>query len=153
MWCSLLRVWDVNSSILIQGPFTDHKYEVISVEFSLNGKKIISGGWGAFSCVWDVDTGALLSGPTLQHAGGSLAVTFTPASKYNALSPDGKWLAGYTFQDVADRTICWNLGTREVVANFKAHTDLLQSVTFSPDSRFFLFGSPDQIIQVFTINS
>jgi WD40 repeat protein len=148
-----VRVWDVDSGRLIQGPLTKHTDTVYLVEFSPDGKRLVSGAWGGYFCVWDVDTGSLVSGPLHQHAEGSLAVALTPTSTFSAVSPDGKWLAGYSSMEITSRTIqVWDSTTAQVVANFDAQTKMLQSVTFSPDSKHILVSSPDNIIRVYAVN-
>jgi len=146
-----VRVWDAKSGGLVQGPLRSHKSQVAFVGFSPNRKRIVSADVHHNVCVWNADTGALVSGPSSRHAEGALAVVFTPNCTLSAVSPDGKWIAAYA--DTTWRTVnVWDSKTGQLAASLDGHTDDLNSITFSPDSRRILMSSDDKTIHVHTFD-
>jgi len=150
-WDKTVRIWNAKSGRLVRGPLEGHSNAVNFVAFSPDSRRIISISQFGEVCVWNADTGALVSGPSLQHAEGALAVVFTPNSTFSAVSPDGKWIAAHA--DTTWRTVnVWDSKTGQLAASLDGHTDDLNSITFSPDSRRILTSSYDKTIRVHTLD-
>ena len=141
-----VRVWDAMSGRLVLGLKGCGEF----VAFSPDSKRIILSSQFGVVSVWNADTGVLVAGSSLRHAEGALAVVFAPKSSRSAVSPDGRWIA-----DVAiDRVVhVWDSKTGQVAASLKEHTDIVKSITFSPDSRRVLTASCDKTIRVHTLDS
>ncbi|KIM87190.1 hypothetical protein PILCRDRAFT_815665 [Piloderma croceum F 1598] len=146
-----VRVWDANSGRLVWGPLTGHEHSVVYVGFSPNAKRIVSTSWEGNTCIWSAETGALLSGPSLQHAEGAITVAFTSNSTRYAISPDGKWIAAYA-DNKCTKVHVWASTTGQLATSLDVHTDIVTSMTFSPDSRRILTSSNDKTIHVQTLN-
>jgi WD40 repeat protein len=127
-----------------------HTSGVYFVAFSPDGQKIVSLSRDLDVCVWDTATGALVSGPSKQHAEGVLAAIFMPVSTYCALSSNGKWIAGGPGTFAFGPLQVFDSKTGLLVAEFD-HTAIIDSVTFSPDSKRVLVTYDDGIIQVYNI--
>jgi WD40 repeat protein len=128
-----------------------HPNEVLFVAFSPDSRRIISTSFLGHVCIWNADTGALVSGPSLQHTEGALAVAFTPNSTDCPVSPDGKWIAAYA--DTTWKTVnVWDSKTGQLVVSLDGHTERVNSITFSPDSRHILTSSHDKTICVHTLD-
>jgi WD40 repeat protein len=146
-----IRIWNVKSGRLVHGPLKGCLDPVSFVAFSPDSRRIISASTFGHVCNWNTDTGVLVSGPSLRHTEGALAVVFTPNTTYSAVSPDGKWMVA-----VADTTWrivnVWDSKIGKLVVSLDGHTDEVNSITFSPDSRRILTSSDDKTIRIHTLN-
>lgn len=70
----------------------------------------------------------------------------TKADKYTqlAISPNGAYLV---VGDVAKKPTVWNIGTYDLNSTLVGHQGNVQTVDFSPDSRYILTGSTDKMIK------
>jgi WD40 repeat protein len=142
-----VRIWDVKSGRLVRGPFEGHNF----VAFSPDGKRIVSSSRGGSVFVLDADSGVLVSGPSRQHTQAAVAVSFVSSSTPCAVSPDGKWILGYSSSNRPSIHV-WASETGLLATRFKAYTHSLQTVTFSPDSRRILSSSSDKTIRIHSLN-
>lgn len=144
-----VRIWGVESGDLIHGPLDGHRAAVYSVAFSPDGRRIISAEWGGDVCVWNTTTGALLSGPSKQHGTKTLAaVSASSSTRYCAVSPDGKWIAGHKDRHLNIIEV-WDSNMGQCVATYsERHRDYVYSISFSPDSGRILTASNDNTIGV-----
>ncbi len=105
-----------------------HDNLVTSVNFSPDGKTLVSGSWDGTIKLWNVETGKEIR--TLKgHDGYVLSVNF---------SPDGKTLVSGS----DDNTIkLWNVETGKEIRTLKGHDSSVLSVNFSPDGKTLVSGS------------
>jgi WD40 repeat protein len=104
-----------------------HSGSVKSVNFSPDGKQVVSGSRDNTVRLWDAATGALLQ--TLEgHSDCVRSVAF---------SPDGKQVISSSY----DKTVrLWDAVTGALLQTFEGHS-LINSVEFSPDSKQVISGS------------
>jgi WD40 repeat protein len=145
-----IRVWDTRSGRLIHGPLREHEDPVYFVAFSLDGKRIVSLHKDGAVCVWDTDTGALLCGPTGWSTTVAVPMVFTPNSKLQAVSPDGKRFVYCLINSCAVQIV--DLRTGKDGGTFNVHTDQVRSVAFSPDGKRILTASDDKTIRIHVFN-
>ncbi|KIN96793.1 hypothetical protein M404DRAFT_162311, partial [Pisolithus tinctorius Marx 270] len=69
-----VRVWDVEGGVQIGSPLEGHTSGVLSVAFSPDGKRIVSGCWDNTVRVWENEQLALIVSPP-----SSMLHPFTPA--------------------------------------------------------------------------
>ncbi|EIM89586.1 WD40 repeat-like protein [Stereum hirsutum FP-91666 SS1] len=115
---------------------------VLSVAFSPDGTKIVSGSIEHTLRMWDVESGEEVSKPFEGHTDSICSVAF---------SPDGtKIVSGST-----DRTIrVWDVESgKEVSKPFEGHIDNVWSVAFSPDGTKIVSGSSDRTIRMWDVES
>ena len=139
-----VRIWDINSRRLVHAPLMDSngRQSIHFVGLSPDEKMVVAGGVDGELCTWNRETGTLVSGPSQQHAEGSTAVKFVAMSTFSAVSPDGNWAVANGVQSDMGRPVqVWNIKTGQQVANLKTDCKVLQSVTFSPDSKYILFAT------------
>ncbi|KAB5591856.1 Vegetative incompatibility protein HET-E-1 [Ceratobasidium theobromae] len=132
-------VWvrDSQTGAVVAGPFEGHTSSVLSVAFSLDGTRIVSGSNDRTILVWDSQTGSIAAGPFEGHTSSVLSVAF---------SLDGTRIVSGS----NDRTIrVWDLQTGSATASpFEGHTSSVLSVAFSPDGTRIVSGSDDNTIRV-----
>src|SRR5205085_1096255 len=108
-----------------------HSYWVMSVAYSPDGTKLVSGSQDGTARVWDTATGQLAH----ELAGHSLMIQGV------AWSPDGKWLASIA----GDRSLrLWYAADGKVLSSAQPHTGNLFAVAFHPDSRTVAVGGGGQ---------
>ena len=117
-----------------------HDNLVISVNFSPDGKTLVSGSWDKTIKLWNVETGKEIR--TLKgHDELVRSVNF---------SPDGKTLVSGSL----DKTIkLWNVETGEEIRTLKGHDSYLSSVNFSPDGKTLVSGSDDNTIKLWNLGT
>jgi WD40 repeat protein/ribosomal protein S27E len=108
---------------------------VLSVAFSPDGKRIVTGGWDKTLKVWDATSGQ----ETLSlkgHTGGVLSVAF---------SPDGKRIVSGSW----DKTLkVWDAVSGQDKLTLKRDSDRVLSVAFSPDGKRIVSGNGDGTLKV-----
>ncbi|WP_110580089.1 nSTAND1 domain-containing NTPase, partial [Microcystis aeruginosa] len=117
-----------------------HDKLVTSVNFSPDGKTLVSGSWDGTIKLWNVETGQEIR--TLKgHDGSVSSVNF---------SPDGKTLVSGSW----DGTIkLWNVETGQEIRTLKGHDGSVSSVNFSPDGKTLVSGSWDGTIKLWNVET
>jgi WD40 repeat protein/serine/threonine protein kinase len=138
-----VKVWDARTGKELFS-LTRHTARVMSVVFSLDGKRIVSGSegfdpktrafWGELK-VWDAQTGQEL----LALKGHDDAVVSA------AFSADGNRIVSGSH----DRTVkVWDAHTGQEQFSLKGHTGFVWSVALSPDGKRIASGSEDHTVNV-----
>jgi WD40 repeat protein/tRNA A-37 threonylcarbamoyl transferase component Bud32 len=108
-----------------------HSKNVLSVSFSPDGKRIVSGSKDSTVKVWDAETGQetlTLNG----HAREVASVSFSPRGQRIV---SGSW----------DSTVkVWDAETGQETLTLNGHSDEVRSVRFSPDGKWIVSGSGNQ---------
>ncbi|KAE9406405.1 WD40 repeat-like protein [Gymnopus androsaceus JB14] len=114
----------------------------LSVAFSPNGQKIVSGSGDKTIRVWDSNTGKQLGDSLQGHEDLVRSVAF---------SPDGQKIVSGS----DDKTIrVWDSNTGKQLGDpLQGHEDWVHSVAFSPDGQKIVSGSGDKTIRVWDSNT
>ena len=131
-----VTVWDADTGNRIS-TWAGHARGVSSVDFSPNGKLIVSGGYGTLGNIklWDAATGK----EQISFTG------FSSDVQSVSFSPNGTRIVS----GADDGTIkLWDASTGEELSSFHAHENKVSHVCFSPDaSRLFSCGG-DKTIKI-----
>jgi WD40 repeat protein len=121
----------------IQSVLEGHIGAVMSVAFSQDNKRIVSGSLDNTIRVWDAETGDVVSGPFEGLSGFVNSVAF---------SQDGKHIVSGS----SDKTIrVWDAETGDIVSGpFEGHSGFVNSVAFSQNGKLIVSGSSDNTIRV-----
>jgi WD40 repeat protein len=132
-----VRVWDATSGAEVVPPIRGHEDMVISVAFSPDGTRIVSGSHDKTVRVWDAVSGVELVSPLRGHEGSVHTVAF---------SPDGTRIASGS----DDKTVrVWDaMSGTEIVPPFRGHEGWVLSVSFSADGARITSISGDDNIRM-----
>ena len=131
-----LKLWDAVSGRLIRiFAGTERRDWMLSVAFSPNGTRLVSGTSSGTVKLWDVASGQQIHAlPGHSYAASSVA-----------FSPDGTRLLSGSY----DNTIrLWDGASAQLMRTFKGHSEAVRSVAFSSDGRRVISGSADTTLKL-----
>lgn len=170
-----IRVWDIHEGT-VQRTLSGHQGKVNSLDFSPNGKTLVSGSDDQTIRLWDAATGKRVK--TIQaHDGPVTSVDFGPrylasgsddetvklwqldGTPVKTLTGHGLAIAQIQFNSEGDilasaswdNTIkLWQDGT--LVQTLTGHQNGVMSLAFLPDQRILISGSPDQSVKAWQVD-
>ncbi len=128
------HLWDVDDGKLLV-TFAPQS-AVSSVQYSPDGKTLVTGGWDSAARLWNVATGATLRKLEGAHN------RFVNAS---AFSPDGQRVA--TASDDGTARL-WNVSTGAALLAFRGHTAPVADIGYAPDGTRIVTASADKTARV-----
>lgn len=138
-----VRLWRVGSweeIAHLRGEGREWLFGWRSVDFSPDGKRLLTAVKKQRAHVWDADTGRRIA-----DLRGHTSVVWTAA-----FSPDSRWVA--TGSD--DRTArLWEAETGEALSVLRGHEDSLRSVAFSRGGRCLVTSSDDRTVRVWDLDT
>ncbi|MEA5464867.1 AAA-like domain-containing protein, partial [Leptothoe sp. PORK10 BA2] len=136
---SLLKAVQVSQEI---NRLAGHGAAVLSVAFSPDGQRIVSGSFDNTLRLWDANTGAPIGEPLAGHGDAVWSVAF---------SPDGQRIVSGSF----DNTLrLWDANTGAPIGEpLAGHGDAVWSVAFSPDGQRIVSGSFDNTLRLWDANT
>jgi WD40 repeat protein len=126
-----VRIWDAATGREIGAPLTGQKLPVLSVAFSPDGRRIVSGSVDQTLRLWDATTGQEIGAPLTGHSGSVWSVAF---------SRDGQRIVSGSDDDTIR---IWDGSGQEIGAPLIGHSDYVRFVAFSPDGGRLLSTSND----------
>ncbi|CAE6420256.1 unnamed protein product [Rhizoctonia solani] len=137
-----VQLWDVQKRTAVSRSFKGHTSNVVSIQFSPDGSRLVSGPYDRTVRVWDVERGATFVDPLKGHAHWVRSI---------ALSPDGSRVVSCS----DDRTLrLWDVRTGKLVGNpYNGHTHYIYSVDFSPCGPYIVSGGIDKTIRLWDIRT
>jgi WD40 repeat protein len=169
-----IRVWNVETGEEVTH-FTQPGVRILSICFSPDGGRLVSGGWDGPVKVWELASGtAVVSfqadpqgvtrvafSPDGKHlatggtegaklwdsATGKLVSSRPGQSGRVAFSPDGKLLA----VSASEMVVLWEVATGKDVRLVQGHQKQISDVAFSPDGRRLVSGGWDRLVIVWDV--
>jgi general transcriptional corepressor TUP1 len=127
----LLQIWDISKRRirhLLQG----HGQEIYSLDFSADGRHLVSGSGDKSARIWDIETGScifdLKVDDFVMGENGPADAGLTSV----AVSPDGRTVAAGSLDAVVR---VWDAQTGKQLARLAGHSDSVYSVAFAPDGQ------------------
>lgn len=116
--------------------------EVLSVEFSRDGRLIVSGGRDKTVRIWNMDDGnskvLTIDDPDNPEAGITCA----------AFSPNGQLVAASSSNSIV---YIWDVETGNRLETLRGHRDSVHSVAFTPDGKQLVSGSLDKTLKYWDV--
>jgi len=116
----------------------DHIDAIYALEFTPDGKRIVTGAADRSVKIWDVATQKILTS-IAGHSDAIYAVAF---------SPDGAQVATASY----DRLIkLWEVATGTEIRTMRDHIDAIYALEFTPDGKRIVTGSADRSVKVWDV--
>jgi general transcriptional corepressor TUP1 len=123
--------------------FDGHYQIVYSLDFSLDGRLIVSGSGDKTVRIWSMELGTskvlTINDPANNNAG----VTSV------AISPNGKLVAAGSLDTIVR---IWDLEVAQLVARLRGHRDSVYSIAFTPDGQGLISGSLDNTLKYWDLS-
>ena len=125
--------------------FDGHQQEIYSLDFSLDGRLIVSGSGDKTARIWDMIEGTskvltINDGDSLNNDHGVTSV---------AISPNGQFVAAGSLDTVVR---IWDVTTAQLVERLRGHSDSVYSVAFTPDGKGLVSGSLDKTLKYWDVS-
>ncbi|CAG8598281.1 16238_t:CDS:10, partial [Acaulospora colombiana] len=139
----VIKIWDIQKRTIRQF-FPGHEQDIYSLDFSRDGRLIVSGSGDKTARIWDMVSGGLLyklaiDEPSQKDAG----VTSV------AISPDGLYVAAGSLDKIVR---VWDARTGYLLERLEGHKDSVYSVAFAPDGKTLVSGSLDKTLKLWDMS-
>ena len=131
-------LWEMARADSAGKPLSGHRGEVMSLAFSPDCKRVISGSRDTTVRFWDTETGTQM-GKSLQFDDEVMSVAFSPNAEHI--------VAG-----LKDNTIrIWDVAGKREVGSLQGHDGMVYSVAFSPNGQYVVSGSTDKTVRIWDV--
>ncbi|CAE6496932.1 unnamed protein product [Rhizoctonia solani] len=134
-----IYIWDSSSDEINLGPIRTEKGGM-AIEFSLDGKSLLTGWRDRAVHIWDVQTGQLVSSHQPQDYLIVSSFAFSPDLHRNII-------ADWNFGAASLHQRGTHTGER-ITGLFEGHTDYITTVQYSSDGRHIVSGSHDKTVRI-----
>ena len=138
-----LQIWDIAKG-RIRNIFDGHQQEIYSLDFSRDGRLIISGSGDNTIRIWDM------------HDGTSKVLTISDSDgskgsgvAWVTISPDGALIAAGNVDPIVH---IWDVATGALLERLQGHKDSVYSVAFTSDGKGLVSGSLDKLVKYWDVS-
>ena len=131
------QIWDIRRR-KIRTRLAGHPKGIYSLDFSRDGKLIVSGSGDGTARIWNVDTGEHKILNIIEPETVDVGITSV------GISPDGRFVATGSLDTIVR---IWDMANGTLVERLRGHKDSVYSVAFSPDGRGLVSGSLDKSLK------
>lgn len=135
------QIWDIKTQ-RIRNIFDGHQQEIYSLDFSRDGRLIVSGSGDKTARIWDMQDGSSKTLTIHEPEAPDSGVTSV------AISPDGRLVAAGSLDTIVR---IWDVQTGQLVERLKGHKDSVYSVAFTPDGKGLVSGSLDKTLKYWDV--
>ncbi|QRV96697.1 WD40 repeat-like protein [Ceratobasidium sp. AG-Ba] len=134
---AIMQLWNTGTGAPVDESLEGHSDSVLSVAYSPDGRRIVSGSYDNTVRIWDADTGAPIGKALEGHSDSVWSVVY---------SPDGRRIVSGS----SDKTVrIWDADTGDPIGKpLEGHSDPVLSVAYSPDGRRIVSGSSDKMVRI-----
>ena len=148
------QVWEIAKKRL-RHVFEGHEQEIYSLDFSNDGRYIVSGSGDETMRVWDLSDAScrmitIETPPTPPTAGGSNPPNQDAGVTSVSISPDGSMVAAGSLDSVIR---IWEVASGILLDSLRGHRDSVYSVAFTPDGKGIISGSLDKSLKLWDLCS
>lgn len=138
----VIVLWDYTTSTAIR-TFMGHESDIYSIDFSLNGRYLVSGSGDRTARVWDVESGeCLFKFDHNEYAKVDAGVTSV------CFHPDSRVLVTGSLDKIVR---VFDVVTGKLLERLEGHKDSVYSVVFSPDGKQIASGSLDKTVRIWDV--
>jgi glucose repression regulatory protein TUP1 len=142
------QLWDIKSKRIARF-FDGHSQDIYSLQFSRDGRLIVSGSGDRTARVWDTAGEGSTPGPltrvlSIEEPDVDAGITCV------SISPDGRLVAAGSL-DTEVRI--WDVQTGQLLEKLLGHRDSVYSVAFTPDSKGLLSSSLDKTLKYWDVRA
>jgi WD40 repeat protein len=135
-----IRLWDLETDKEV-GKLTGHTQWITCVNFSSDGKRLLSASYDGTLRIWDVKSGKELQQIQTRD------LNRDPIGPHCAVfSPDGKRVVSGGPEDLSVRV--WDVESGKELYKYEGHTSYAQSVAFFPDGKRIVSASEDGNVRI-----
>ena len=151
--CLSTQVWEIAKKRL-RHVFEGHEQEIYSLDFSNDGRYIVSGSGDETMRVWDLSDASCrmitietpTTAPTVVGSQQNQDAGVTSVS----ISPDGSMVAAGSLDSVIR---IWEVSSGTLLDSLRGHRDSVYSVAFTPDGKGIISGSLDKSLKLWDLCS
>ena len=146
------QVWEIAKKRL-RHVFEGHEQEIYSLDFSNDGRYIVSGSGDETMRVWDLGDATCrmitieTPAATTPTAVGSIQNQDAGVTSVS-ISPDGSLVAAGSLDSVIR---VWEVSSGILLDSLRGHRDSVYSVAFTPDGKGIISGSLDKSLKLWEI--
>lgn len=139
-----IQIWDITKKRIVN-VFDGHQQEIYSLDFSKDGRLIVSGSGDRTTRIWDMLDGSckILSITDAESINTDAGVTSV------AISPNGRLVAAGSLDTIVR---IWDVSTGTLVQKLQGHQDSVYSVVFTTDGRSLVSGSLDKTLKCWDVS-